>query len=340
MPKIVKPNGTNEYTSINCAFQDKAGNVWFSAPWGVYRYDGKLFTNITKEDGLFGDGARCYLEDKAGKIWFSTSEGIFRYDPEAAARGNQAFTHIPAPWASGSFYPPYVPADKNPSDKVQVNCMLQDKSGKIWVGTNTDGVYCYDGASFTHFLHNDGISNKEGLHLIQVTSMLQDKTGNIWFTTWFEGICRFDGKAITSIKPKGKVWFAAVLEDRKGNLWFGTRDYGAYRYDGKTFTSFEDIDVFSACCVCSIAEDKAGNIWFGTEASDMTRRETTGGVWSYDGRSFKNYIQKDGIKNCSAFSVLADRTGNIWAGTRNNGLYCYDPLMQGKGDKVFTSFTE
>ncbi|WP_369075172.1 hypothetical protein [Dawidia cretensis] len=36
-------------------------------------------------------------------------------------------------------------------------------------------------------------------------------------------------------------------------------------------------------------QDKAGNIWFGTEAGDPSKRESKGGVWRYDGKTFVNF---------------------------------------------------
>ena len=48
---------------------------------GVYRYDGRLFTNFTSNDGLSSNTVNCMLEDKAGNIWFgSVVAGACRYD--------------------------------------------------------------------------------------------------------------------------------------------------------------------------------------------------------------------------------------------------------------------
>src|SRR5688500_14800353 len=56
--------------------QDKAGNLWFStAREGVYRYDGKTFTNFTEKDGLSNNAVFTILEDSAGKLWFGTADG-------------------------------------------------------------------------------------------------------------------------------------------------------------------------------------------------------------------------------------------------------------------------
>ena len=40
-------------STVNCAFTDKTGNLWFGTDGGgVSRYNGKSFTNFTTEQGL------------------------------------------------------------------------------------------------------------------------------------------------------------------------------------------------------------------------------------------------------------------------------------------------
>lgn len=73
--------------------------------------------------------------------------------------------------------------------------MMQDKTGKIWFGTN-EGVYFFDPSIdnnsdmpvFYLFLNNDGIINKNNLKLKVVQKIVEDKKGNIWFASGdFEG---------------------------------------------------------------------------------------------------------------------------------------------------------
>lgn len=49
-----------------------------------------------------------------------------------------------------------------------IRCMLQDKSGNIWFGTEGGGVSKYDGKSFIHFTEKEDLSGKSGQteHLI------------------------------------------------------------------------------------------------------------------------------------------------------------------------------
>ena len=329
--KIIKTANVNPADNIHCGLQDKAGNLWFGTTGeGVYYYDGKSFTNFTKKNGLSDNTVWSIIEDKTGNIWFGTRDGICKYD-------GKSFTSIPIVVTNGSYFKPNNSPDNNPPEKHEVWSMLQDKSGKLWFGTS-DAVYCYNGTFFTRFLDNDSIINSNGLHLKMVQCILEDKNANIWFGSGLgerEGLCRFDGKFITSFKPNGDVWIRSMLEDKNGNLWFGTRQHGICRYDGKDFTNFtEKIEGLHNSSVTAIIQDKAGNIWFSPEeVKENGQEEEDGGVWRYDGKSFKSFNGKDGLGNNSVWSIVEDRTGNIWVGTRNIGLYRYN-------GKDFTNFTE
>jgi ligand-binding sensor domain-containing protein len=62
-------------------------------------------------------------------------------------------------------------------------------------------------------------------------------------------------------------------------------------------------------------EDKKGNIWLSTDKN---------GVFSYDGKTFKNFTIKDGLVNDSVKSILEDKNGNVLFGTIGFGLSLYD----------------
>ncbi|CAL1519399.1 two-component regulator propeller domain-containing protein [Chitinophaga sp. MM2321] len=323
-PKLIKTQGSHQSANVRCGLQDKAGNLWFGTIGeGVYRYDGKLFTQFTVKDGLNSNLVWSILEDTTGNIWFGTSDGICRYD-------GKKMTEIPISVTNGSNLFSNTLQNHNPQERNEVFSIIQDKSGIIWFGT-TAGVYCCNGKSFTRFLDGDSIINKNGLSLKSVQCMLQDKNGNVWFGSGpmaFEGICLYDGKSLTNFKPKDEGWIRNILEDKKGNIWFGTRHYGACRYDGTTFTYLTEKEGIGN----PMLVDKAGNIWFGG-GEKLHTIESNGGIWCYDGKSYKNFNTKDGLGNYSVWSIMEDKAGNIWVGTRNNGLYRYD-------GKTFTSFSE
>ena len=88
--------------------EDREGNLWFgtnsssaigprgpdSSP-GVFRYDGRRFTQFTRKDGLAGNVISSILQGRDGRLWFGgtgefgQSAGVTCYD----GRGFTPFTH-------------------------------------------------------------------------------------------------------------------------------------------------------------------------------------------------------------------------------------------------------
>jgi len=191
-------------------------------------------------------------------------------------------------------------------------CMLQDKSGSLWLGTDGGGVAKYDGQTFTHY------TEKEGLSSNNVLSLGTDQTGNIWIGTFAGGVSKFDGKYFTRYGEKEGFtshYVFSILKDRKENLWFGTYGGGVSKYDGKSFTHYTTKEGLSGDIVYSIIEDQKGNIWFATYG---------GGICKYDGTSFSNYTEKEGLSTNFLWTMKEDHLGNLWLGTDGKGVSKYD----------------
>jgi ligand-binding sensor domain-containing protein len=238
---INSANAANQYRSKKAVYkiiQDTKGNIWFGTEAkGLYRYDGKSFTNfqyanndwkIVPNDSLRNhkgtSGLVQYiLEDSDGNIWFSNvgyGNGLRRYD-------GKTFTHFKLSSQSGG----------------HVFYMIEDKTGNIWMATRDDGVCRFNGTSFECFTTKSSGYCDRGAN-----TLLQDRNGNIWIgsagNVGTDGGCVtvYDGKSFTSISTKAlrndRVW--TMIEDKSGNIWLGAKEMSLYRYDGKTFTDFSD----------------------------------------------------------------------------------------------------
>jgi ligand-binding sensor domain-containing protein len=128
-----------------------------------------------------------------------------------------------------------------------VNCIVEDKKGNLWFGTQHGGLCRYDPSAskgspkaFTTFTSKDGLCGKE------VWSILEDKTGNLWVVanakvnpaTNRGGVCRYDGKTFTRFTDNEDLLaqngVQCLVEDKKGVLWLGSTG-GLCRFDGKSF---------------------------------------------------------------------------------------------------------
>lgn len=105
-------------TSSYAIFKDRKERIWVTSMSGVNLYNREKdnFTRIKYLDALTID----IDQDTKGNLWFSTQgKGLFKYHPEKQIWKN------------------YIHDHKNPNSLAnnQVNCVLIDTNGEMWVGT-------------------------------------------------------------------------------------------------------------------------------------------------------------------------------------------------------------
>jgi ligand-binding sensor domain-containing protein len=315
--KIPLPKGANKDVRIGTSMEDTEGNLWFgSLGEGLFKYDGKLFVHFGMEQGLNSNFIYSILQDKTGKIWVGTNKGLNRFD------GNKLVS-IPIVLSYNNPYHFNNITNKSTSTENTVWSMMQDKNGTIWFGTD-EAVYCYDGKTFSRFLDNQTVINKDNLNLKGIFSILEAKNGNIWFAECAgEGVSSFDGKTLSTIIPYKEIRRTdRIIEDKQNNLWFATAFKGVGKYDGKTYTQniFKAPDLNGSY---NILEDANGNIWF----------DTQDGLGFYDGQKLSILTKKEGTVVKDFIPILSDKSGNLWFSSKGMKLYKYD-------GKTFTNFSE
>ncbi|WP_188460409.1 two-component regulator propeller domain-containing protein [Marivirga lumbricoides] len=217
--------------------EDREGNMWFSTNGGVSKYDGKAFTNFTTQNGLSSDRVWSIFHDSKGIIWAGTAKGLSRYD-------DGKFKSFPIP--------------NHPQSVVR--SIAEDKQGNLWFGTDGEGVFKYDGNSFTAITPTDELSDKH------VMSILADSKGNIWIGTRFGGISKYDGQSFVNYSTDngiGNNEVCTIYEDRKGSIWFSAEGFGIYRYQKGEITNYSQQVGLNIRAVQSILEDKQGRFWVG-----------------------------------------------------------------------------
>jgi ligand-binding sensor domain-containing protein len=309
----VKPVEYNAGDVVTEGLLDKSGNIWFtSTSEGVFKYDGKTFTNITEIDGLCSNQVWSVVDGKDGLLWFATDKGLCSYDGEN-------FTNVPLPQEGAE---DVSPETGFPSKSTQVVLsLIQDRNGYFWLGTNSDGAYRYDGKTFTSFLKFHGRVHPDyKVYNNCITNIIEDKNGNIWFTSITHGgISRYDGASLTHFTTKDGLlgdMTNASFEDKAGNIWFGSiqnLDGGLMRYDGKNFRGYTKKDGLCDSNVASFYEDESGKLWIGTG----------NGVCYFDGKTFTPF-DNDGQSLGDIRFIIKDNEGNMWFGGRYGVLYRYD----------------
>ena len=314
-PEAIKPETKSMVSSfgptrmVRSVKQAKNGDILIASYTGVWRYDGKVFTNITTaiKSPSFWD----VLEDRKGNLWFGTKDsGIYCYN-------GKTILH-------------YTIRQGLPSNMTLH--LFEDKAGNIWMSSG-DAATRFDGKSFKNF------TSKDGLPSGGVNTFMEDRKGNIWMGTRTDA-CFYDGKKFAIFKNKEgnpfyNVW--SIIEDRKGNIWFGGSiikekkgstlilDNGLWRYDGSSFTKV------SSRGASSIIEDKNGNIWTAGEVKPS--KPNIGNDWvlaRYDQQSLYNdepivteiKSKYEGGKGMLC-RILEATDGGIWLGSLT-GVYRWD----------------
>ena len=294
---VSTPHGPK--TIVRTIKQDRKGNIWIASWDGVFRYDGKSFTNITREVS----SARFFsiLEDKKGNFWFSSvGSGVYYYD--------------------GTSFLNFTTTNGLASNTV--SDIYVDSKDNIWFST-ASGASRYDGQFFQNFTTTDSPLNND------VNAIIEDNTGKFWFGTR-GNLYNFDGTSFTIVTHEGRPFknVRSIIEDKNGNIWLAGND-GLWSYNGNTFTNF------TKKFVGFVYEDKIGNIWTSTNSANTKKlvndlpsnnNESLWTISRYNKNSLhNNEALPEIIKTNEAmiFGIMEANDHGIWFGTLN-GVYRYD----------------
>ncbi|MCS6808149.1 MAG: two-component regulator propeller domain-containing protein [Bacteroidota bacterium] len=219
-----------------------------------------------------------------------------------------------------------------------VLCMLQDKRGFMWFGTE-DGLNRWDGHTFKIFRNNPRDSTSLVRNYIE--ALYEDKEGTLWVGTK-GGLCRFNRttETFTTFYADGKEYslskshVTAIVDDARGEyLWVGTYGGGLCRMDKRTgkFTTYRKATgkkgALWSDVIMRLTADKRGEIWIGTYDGGLYRYVSADDTFQ---RFYPDTTLGVTWKSVGIEALWADRLGRIWIGTNNLGLlrFEYRPLSQ------------
>lgn len=299
---------------------------------------------------------RTIEEDESGRLWLGTESGVFIYNknngnmqhilqsliPNSLHPNDNAIYHIYhskegimwlATYFGGvNYYKPnkqgfnsMIPGYGNTIQGKAVSQIVEDSKKRLWIATEDGGITIFD-KSQNKISHLNEASKPYGLSTNNIHSICEDDNGIYWIGTFQGGVNRYDintGK-ITVFKndPNDSLSISgnstnSILKDKDGMLWFGTRS-GLNILDKRTgkFKKFMP-KVFGNRSIYEIMEDSDGCLWFGFMRSAdlfcLNKKNQSVKRYNYSGQT--PFLQTRGI-----ISLCEDQTGQIWAGTINNGL--------------------
>ena len=308
-------------------FEDSRTNLWVgTANGGLCAIQGGVVRNFDVRSAggkiLFGD------EDAAGTLWFFTTAGEFfsvkdgKLDPHPAGFPVQLFYrifHLRVPGKNGVVW------------------QLQNGRVQKFRGENLETDFGACPWTYSQVIAQYRIPDGSALQIpfdANVTAVCEDREGNLVVGTHDSGIYWFDEaggyRQVATDKGLSHDSVLSLCCDREDNLWAGTDGDGLERIGKKTFTMPAG---FTNGVAQSVAEDAAGGVWTAFNRHGLTY------VLTNSTTDFRI-----GTKG-NAWSVFVDRRQQVWAGTRDEGLFHLDagsfqpvPAAQKIGPQIFALF--
>lgn len=300
--------------SITCIYKDNSGIIWCGTyKRGVSYYHQNIIKfagythHLSDKNSLPFSDINNFAEDKAGNIWIGTNGGGLIYWD----RKNNSFKQYL-----------HNAADKNSLTNNVVVCLYFDHEQKLWIGTYYGGLDCFDGKTFRHYKHSDGVA--ASISEDRVCSITEDSDHNLLVGTLSAGLnildksrnvvstYRFDGDM--SKNSIHSNYISAIIEDRRKNIWIVTA-YGVdlllkkdhrflhYLHDDKDPTSLINNNTNN------ILEDKDGLIWISTREGIS--------IFEYKTGKFTNINKADGLPDNTVIDLQQYSRNNIWVSTPN-----------------------
>ncbi|WP_158275668.1 hybrid sensor histidine kinase/response regulator transcription factor [Marinilabilia rubra] len=303
--------------SIETLFSDKEGHVWIGTKSGGVGLYNTLYNKFVEKDSLFSQLPNriiAFYEDRDGNYWIGTwDDGVFKYAPEEGIL-------------------------KRYIENTRVSSIIQTQDGTIWFGSRSGLRYKkYGGDEILNLNFVPGY--------FEVTEMVETPEDScLWMVGWNVGLQKFNYNTFEHVefdfagRDTQKLNCYSIEKDNKGRLWVGTWGSGLYCRENEA-AEFEkvlpvgkgigvmdrELDV-----ILDIFEDNSGDIWVGTDGGGVVK-------FSFD-RKFNTLFSNhpSGIGPLHINSLETNTGGQLWIGTRSNGLY----VTEDKVSFDFVGFSE
>ena len=274
---------------VNSLCFDPAGRLWVATQGGLHVFDGRDWVHYVhnpQDPGtISSDRVSVVAADAAGRIWAGTfNQGLNCFE---AGRFHR---YPPRSYAVTAF------GVELETTSDQINALLPDRVGGLWIGARNSGLDYFRDGNFTHFppVATDGTRYPTDNALVGALTA----DGMLWYPTEIRGLVRFDPVRrefstflvdAANLESEVNRYQAMVWDDGAGSLWICAAS-GLYRFDLRErhfVRRYTQADGLPADAVVSIINDDAGRLWIGT-TNGLSRFDPTTGV-------FRNYSQADGI---------------------------------------------
>ena len=316
--------------TVRAIIQDQRGYIWAGTNEGLDVYDGYSFTKYPLDlaDTLHTlvESITELYEDRSGTVWVGSRGGLLKIDTQTGS-------------ATPFFHDPDSLASLSHNNIFEI---VETEPGVLWIGTEHGASRLnVDTGHIVRYEHD--LDQENTLCSNLVTALTVDARGTLWLGTQ-EGLCRFEPvtNGFTRFAHKEEDPFSlhhnfvrSLVADTAHTLWIGTqRGLSALDLETMQFTHtvtpFDEMVPEKNHRIIALHLDAAGILWVGSDGGSLAMLNPATGAWTLQSLQFH---QTRYASNESVRTILEDRTGLLWVGLWDGGLYKETPL------KPFTTYT-
>jgi signal transduction histidine kinase/ligand-binding sensor domain-containing protein len=301
-------------------------SLWIGNPTGMFRWQDGVWQRIAEQDTPGSLSVNTLIEGRDGTLWAGCDGGLLRIRKKTVdtlkAEGAATFGTAYALWRTpegGAWVGYKGRAVKLTADEgrllqtvyldtdVPVSALLQDASGRVWLGTLGGGLFMYRSGSLSLVSQSD--YSMPVVHTVY--ALLEDAALGVLAGTP-QGLMRI--AASGELEPAA-VYGAQVTEpvralhrDSDGTLWICCERLGVLRVESNGRKTVIDRDGGLAGYPRTVRRDSHGNLWVGTTAGLYGVRD--------DAR-----VLPSGVFDGSVLQVAEDAEDRLWLGT-THGVLC------------------
>lgn len=326
-----KNNGTKITSKkISSLLLDNSGNIWIGTQGnGLYKLISPKseFSSITEyldhikvvpfnseNSNLQDDKIWNIYQGASGKVYVGTLDGGAYYFDE------QTLKFIPLQIAAAS------------ENITSVKSFLEDSSGRLWVGTEKNGLWVKEQGSMAFTLVNLPASPSSfGQLNINITTLREVGNKQLWVGTLGSGlyILNKDNQVINHFEDDPSDPYSingnsvyTSFEDRRGNIWLGMysgeglnkvspnqQQFEHFRYDPR-----ENVGL-SSKMVKTILKDKNENLWIGLFNGGIN-------ILPKGSSSFQYFTAKPygELSYIHVQTIVQGKDETVWIGTDGGGI--------------------
>jgi ligand-binding sensor domain-containing protein len=252
--------------TVGALAEEPGGILWIGGEFGLFRKAGGRIDEIKMPDGRSFKNAFAMIRDQQGVLWIG-GQGLFKII-------GGTVTKIEG-------MPP----------GISINFLLEDTKGRLWIGSDGNGVGLYAQNKVTFYSTDSGLTSNT------ILCLYEDPQGGMCAGTQGGGLNRFKNGRWGSVTMKQGLldnFVNTIIPSNDGTIWMST--------DRGLFGTSEQ-------AIIDVTEGRSGNLdGISIDSRDGLQSTEFGG----------------GLQSCSARS----KDGMLWF-VSLKGLVGYDPRVAG-----------